>query len=237
MTFIEKLEPRDIIRQARAKGQSALGEYEAKCFLSCFGIPLNREALVNDANSAAAEAAKIGFPVVLKASGAYLYHKTEVGGVVSNPRTKEQVRKASERLLKISGCDALLVQEMVSGERELVCGLTRVDQFGPCVMFGFGGIFTELVKDAVFRIAPLTSGDAREMVKEIRFQNLTGSFRGQSGVGMDKLSQVLVALGAHELAKKKLHAFNRAQWCEHFPQYPHFVQDILFDEEFFFPCP
>lgn len=185
----------DIIRKARARNQSALSEYDAKCFLSCFGIPVNREALANDSDSAAAEAAKIGFPVVLKASGANLFHKTEVGGIVLNLRTEDQVREASERLLKIDGCDALLVQEMVSGVRELVCGLTRVDQFGPCVMFGFGGIFTELVKDAVFRIAPLTSGDAHEMVKEIRTQKLIGSFRGQLGVDMDELSQVLVALG------------------------------------------
>ena len=195
MTTMEKLEPMDIIRKARARNQSALSEYDAKCFLSCFGIPVNREALANDSDSAAAEAAKIGFPVVLKASGANLFHKTEVGGIVLNLRTEDQVREASERLLKIDGCDALLVQEMVSGVRELVCGLTRVDQFGPCVMFGFGGIFTELVKDAVFRIAPLTSGDAHEMVKEIRTQKLIGSFRGQLGVDMDELSQVLVALG------------------------------------------
>jgi acetate---CoA ligase (ADP-forming) len=195
MTIMEKSEPMDIINKARASVQSVLSEYDAKRFLSCFGIPVNREAIALDTDSAAAEAAKIGFPVVLKASGANLFHKTEVGGIVLNLRTEDQVREASERLLKIDGCDALLVQEMVSGVRELVCGLTRVDQFGPCVMFGFGGIFTELIKDAVFRIAPLTSGDAHEMVKEIRTQKLIGSFRGQLGVDMDELSQVLVAIG------------------------------------------
>jgi acyl-CoA synthetase (NDP forming) len=194
MTTMEKLEPMDIIRKARAKNQSTLSEYDAKCFLSRFGIPVNREALANDADSAAAEAVKIGFPVVLKASGSNLFHKTEVGGVVLNLRTQEQVREASERLLKIDGCDALLVQEMVNGVRELVCGLTRVDQFGPCIMFGVGGIFTEVIKDAVFRIAPLTLGDARKMVKEIRTQKFIDSFRGQYGVDISELSQILVAL-------------------------------------------
>jgi acyl-CoA synthetase (NDP forming) len=195
MTTMKKLEPMDIIKKARERGQSVLGEYDAKHFLSCFGIPGNREALAHDADSAAAEAAKIGFPVVLKALGANLFHKTEVGGVALNLRTQEQVRETSERLLRIDGCDALLVQEMVSGERELVCGLTRVDPFGPCVMFGFGGIFTELIKDAVFRIAPLTPEDARKMVKEIRTQKLMGPFRGQHDVDIDELSRVLVALG------------------------------------------
>lgn len=195
MTTMEKLEPMDIIKKARARNQSALSEYDAKCFLSCFGIPVNREALALDADSAAAGAAKIGFPVVLKASGANLFHKTEVGGIVLNLRTQDQVREASERLLKIDGCDALLVQETVDGLRELVCGLTRVDRFGPCVMFGFGGIFTELIKDAVFRIAPLGLGDARKMVKEIRTQKLIDSFRGQYSADMNELSQVLVTLG------------------------------------------
>ena len=195
MTIMKKLEPMDIIKKARARNQSALSEYDAKRFLSFFGIPVNREVLALDADSAAAEAAKMGFPVVLKASGANLFHKTEVGGIVLNLRTEGQVREASERLLKIDGCDALLVQETVSGLRELVCGLTRVDPFGPCVMFGFGGIFTELIKDAVFRIAPLTLEDARKMVKEIRTQKLIDSFRGQYGADMNDLSQVLVALG------------------------------------------
>lgn len=195
MTTMEKLEPMDIIRKAREKGQSVLNEHDAKRFLSCFGVPINREALALDADSAAVKAEEIGFPVVLKAIGANLFHKTEVGGVVLNLRTKAQVRETSERLLKIDGCDELLVQEMISGVRELVCGLTRVDQFGPCVMFGVGGIFTELIKDAVFRIAPLTLGEARKMVKEIRTQELIGSFRGQYGVDIGELSQILVALG------------------------------------------
>jgi acyl-CoA synthetase (NDP forming) len=192
---MEKIEPIDLIKKALKRDQPVLNEYESKCFLSCFGIPINREALAHSADEAAAEAAKIGIPVVLKASGANLFHKTEVGGVVLNLRTEDQVREASERLLKIDGCETLLVQEMVDGVRELVCGLTRVDQFGPCVMFGFGGIFTELIGDAVFRVAPLTFGDAHEMVKEIKTQKLTDSFRGQPGVDMDELSKVLVAIG------------------------------------------
>jgi len=187
--------PANIIKEALARGQSALSEYDAKRFLACFGIPANREAVAHSADSAAAAAAKIGFPVVLKACGAKLFHKTEVGGVVLNPKTVEEVHEASGRLLKIDGCEALLVQEMVSGDRELVCGLTRDDQFGPCVMFGFGGIFAELINDAVFRMAPLTPGDARAMVKELRTQKLTDSFRGQAAADVEVLSKILVGLG------------------------------------------
>ena len=192
---MKNIEATGIIEKALTDGQRALNEYDAKRFLSCFGIPVNREAIAQSVDSAASEAVKIGFPVVLKACGTHLFHKTEVGGVVLNLRTAEQVREAGERLMKIDGCQALLVQEMISGERELVCGFTRDEQFGPCVMFGFGGIFTELINDAVFRVAPLTTGDVFEMVRELRTQKLTDAFRGQAGVDMDMLSKVLVALG------------------------------------------
>ena len=185
----------DLIKEALARGQSALSEYDSKRFLSSFGIPVIREAIAPDADSAAAEATKIGFPVVLKVSGENLLHKTEVGGVVLNLRSEEEVREESGPLLKIQGCETLLVQEMVKGDRELVCGLTRDAQFGPCVMFGLGGILTELLEEVVFRIAPLTPWDAHEMIKEIRGGKIIEPFRGEPGVDMDVLAQILVALG------------------------------------------
>jgi succinyl-CoA synthetase beta subunit len=191
----ETRNPMDLIKEALARNQSALSEYDSKRFLSSFGIPVIREAVAHNADSAAAEAMKIGFPVVLKASGEKLLHKTEVGGVVLNIRGQEEVKEEGRRLLEIQGCEALLVQEMVKGDRELVCGLTRDVQFGPCVMFGLGGILTEVLEDVVFRIAPLTPRDAREMVKEIRSTKIIEPFRGEPAVDMDVLANVLVALG------------------------------------------
>jgi acetyl-CoA synthetase (ADP-forming) len=191
----EMRNPMNLIEEALVRGQSALSEYDSKRFLSSFGIPVIREAVTPNADSAAAEALKIGFPVVLKAYGENLFHKTEVGGVVLNLRSEEDVKEESRRLLRIQGCEALLVQEMIKGDRELVCGMTRDAQFGPCVMFGLGGILTELLRDVVFRIAPLTPRDAREMVKEIRARKIIEPFRGEPGVDMDVLAQTLVALG------------------------------------------
>jgi acetyl-CoA synthetase (ADP-forming) len=185
----------NLIQEALAKGQSALNEYDSKRFLSCFGITVCQETFVSDADSAATEAAKIGFPVVLKACGTHLTHKTEAGGVVLNLRGKGEVKKEGKRLLKIHGCEALLVQEMVLGQRELVCGLTRDSQLGPCVMFGLGGVLTEVLEDVVFRIAPLTSWDAREMIQEIRGRKILESFRGEDAVDLEVLSQALVTLG------------------------------------------
>ncbi len=198
----------DIIKRALSAGQAALNEYDSKRFLSSFGIPVCREAIASDAGSAAAEAVKIGFPVVLKASGQGLLHKTEAGGVVLNITSEGEVSRESHRLLQIKGTEALLVQEMVKGNRELVCGLTRDPEFGPCVMFGIGGVLTEVFQDVVFRVAPLTPGDAREMVQEIGNRRILEPFRGQPAVDVDALCQVLVALGEIGLQYGEVHTID-----------------------------
>jgi acetate---CoA ligase (ADP-forming) subunit beta len=185
----------DLVQAALARGQAALGEYESKQLLAGFGIPVTREILTRDARTAAQAAAELGFPVVLKASGPELLHKTEVEGVSLNLRTTEDVEREAERLLRIAGCEALLVQEMVKGGRELVCGLISDPLFGPCVMFGIGGILTEVLKDTAFRLAPLSASDAREMMLEIRTRKIIEPFRGEAAVDQSVLAQILVALG------------------------------------------
>ena len=184
----------DIIEEALSKGQKALNEYDAKRFCSSSSIPVCREAMANGADSAAKEAVRIGFPVVLKASGKELLHKTEVGGISLNLKSQEEVKQESERLLRIPGSEAVLVQEMVKGERELVCGLVRDGHFGPCVMFGLGGIMTEVFQDIVFRVAPLTTQDAREMVQEIRGYPLLRGVRGQRAVDIEGIIDTLLRI-------------------------------------------
>ncbi|TES88445.1 MAG: hypothetical protein E3J93_02800, partial [Dehalococcoidia bacterium] len=184
----------NIIEEAMHKGQNALNEYDAKRFCASFAIPVCHEAIAHDADSAVKEAVKIGFPVVLKASGEKLFHKTEVGGIALNLKNQAEVKQESERLLRIPGSEAVLVQEMVKGERELVCGLVRDAHFGPCVMFGLGGILTEIFQDIVFRVAPLTIQDAREMVQEIQHKKLLEPFRGEAAVDIEALAQILVTL-------------------------------------------
>ena len=185
----------NIIEEALSKGQNALNEYDAKRLCTSFGIPACGETIVHDSDSAVKEAVNTGFPVVLKASGKELFHKTEVGGIALNLNSQEDVRRESERLLQIPGSDAVLVQEMVKGERELVCGLVRDAHFGPCVMFGLGGIMTEILRDIVFRVVPLTINDAREMVQEIEHKKLLEPFRGEAAVDIEALAQILVTLG------------------------------------------
>lgn len=198
----------NLLEEALGKGQSALNEYQAKQFLANFGIPTCREALARDSEQAVAEAARIGFPVVLKAAGATLLHKTEVGGVALNLKSPAEVKEQANRLLKIPGCETLLVQEMIQGDRELVCGLTRDAQLGPCVMFGLGGILTEVLADTVFRVAPLTHADAVEMLGEIRGVKILGPFRGQQPADKAALAKILVALGTISLQHEAIRAID-----------------------------
>jgi acyl-CoA synthetase (NDP forming) len=182
----------DLIRRALANGLPALGEFDSKQLLSSYGIPVTRETIAEGPDSAVTEAVKLGFPIVLKASGRSLFHKTEVEGVALNLRNESDVRQAAEELLSIQGCEALLVQEMVKGSREWVCGLKRDDQFKVCVMFGLGGVFTEVLDDVTFRIAPITLWDAEEMMTEVRCRKLLQPFRGQPAVNRRAVAQALV---------------------------------------------
>lgn len=188
-------DPKSLIQTALSEGRKALNEYEAKLFLSAFGIPVCREVLAANIDAAAAEASRMGFPVVLKASGEKLMHKTEAGGVVLNVKNEEEIRSEGKQLLTIPGCESLLVQEMVTGARELVCGLTRDPSFGPSVMFGLGGILTETLKDTVFRIAPLSRYDTQDMMSGIRAHSILQAFRGEAAVDVDLLAKILIAVG------------------------------------------
>ncbi len=188
-------EAEQLIQKASAEGAKSLSERDSKRFLSCFGIPVSRDVFVTDGNSAVAAAEGIGYPVALKAVGARLTHKTEVGGVVLHVKTATEIRTEADRLLKIPGCEALLVSEMVGGARELVCGLTRDPSFGPAVMFGLGGILTEILKDTVFRIAPLTEAEALAMLADIRAVKILDAFRGEAAADRRELANILMAIG------------------------------------------
>jgi len=91
--------------------------------------------------------------------------------------------------------NAVLVQEMIRCKRELAMGLTRDPQFGPCVMFGLGGIFTEILKDVSFRVAPLAKQDALAMMQEIRGRKILGAIRGMAAVDLDLLAEILATIG------------------------------------------
>jgi acetate---CoA ligase (ADP-forming) subunit beta len=187
----------DLIRPALDRGQPALSEYESKKLLSLYGIPVAREKLSRSADEAVSAAADIGFPVVLKACSPELMHKSERGCIELNLRSEGDVRKAYGRIISSVDLEleGVLVQEMVSGQRELVVGLTRDPQFGPCVMLGIGGMMTEVFEDIAFRMAPFGKIEAKDMSEALRFKVILGAFRGQKPVDMDMLCRTLIAVG------------------------------------------
>jgi len=137
-------------------------------------------------------------PVVVKLCGAAIAHKTERGLVRLGLRGPDEVREAAVALLDAAtaedGAVGLLVAPQVKGARELIAGVHRDDQFGPCVMVGVGGVLAEVFGDVAFRLAPLEPVDADDMLDDLRAAALLGPFRGEPPVDRDALVGLLVGL-------------------------------------------
>jgi len=184
----------------RADGEHTLSEHASKALLAGYGVPVARDALAADAAAAALAAAEIGFPVALKLCGDAITHKTERNLVRLALADGGAVRAAAGELLALGrsedGAVALLVTEMVRGRRELIAGVVRDPQFGPCVMLGVGGILAEAVGDVVFAAAPLSAAEARRMVGGLGAgRRFLEAFRGEPAVEADALAAILVGLG------------------------------------------
>ncbi len=108
-----------------------------------------------------------------------------------------RIRKTCQKksLKKLGDNGGLIIQEMINGKRELVVGMNRDGQFGTCVMFGLGGIFTEVLNDVTFRKAPLSRKDADDMIKEIRGHRLLKSIRGFPAVDQEAIIDILITIG------------------------------------------
>ena len=175
-----------------------LSEFDSKALLRAYGVPTVEESLAADPEEAVRCARSLGWPVAVKLCATGLAHKTERNLVRLSIADESGVREAAIDLLARRDAtehDAgLLVQRMASGRRELILGLVRDRQFGPCVMLGLGGILAEAVRDVVFRVAPLARIDALEMIDDLRTADLLGAFRGEPAVDREALSGALEAL-------------------------------------------
>ena len=139
----------------------------------------------------------MGFPVVLKGLLPGQVHKTESGLVRLRIATPPELEKAFGDLRsRMKGGGRIVVQRHLEADYELIAGFLRDDQFGPCVMFGLGGIFSELEKDVVFALAPLSRDDATALIRRIRGRKLLEGFRGMAPLNEDVMADILVSLGA-----------------------------------------
>lgn len=177
---------RGVVERARAAGVEQLSGPDALEVFQAYGIPTLESRLATTPEEAAAAAEAIGLPVVLKIESPEVVHKTDVGGVVVDVRTVEEVRSAFEEMVarvksEVAGATVrgVLVQSYVRGGRETIIGATTDPKFGPLLMFGLGGIHVEALKDVVFRVNPVTDVDAREMVRSIRGYPVLEGLRGE----------------------------------------------------------
>lgn len=177
-----------------------LAEDESGALLAAHGVPVAPTTRAADPSAAAAAADTIGYPVVAKLVGDAIAHKTERGLVRLGLADADAVRAAAADLLASArpedGPVAVLLAPMLRGTRELVAGLVRDPQFGPCVMVGFGGVLAEAVADVAFVPVPLDAVDAAEAIESLTTRALLGPVRGEPPVDRDALAAVLLGLGA-----------------------------------------
>jgi len=187
---------KDILERAKREGRRTLSEAESKTVLSAYGIPVVKERVVKSSEEVLQAAADFGYPVVLKGLGTKLTHKTERNLVHVNLQSEEGVRRAAQKIAESAGEDleGFLLQPLVKGKRELVAGLFHEPNFGPVVMLGIGGIFTEALGDVSFRLVPTTSADILSMLDELKSSVLLGPFRGESAVIKEDVIRVIQGL-------------------------------------------
>jgi len=190
-----------IIESAFSEGRSFLYEYESKNILAKVGMSIAKSILAESDEEVISTAKNIGFPVVLKIVSPQILHKSDVGGVLLDIKNEREVINGYNNILntikskmpkaKIKG---ILVQEMVPSSTEVIIGAIRDPQFGPTIMFGLGGIMTEIIRDVTFRIAPLTRNDAEDMIKGIKSYRILEGFRGLPKADITALLDILMIL-------------------------------------------
>jgi len=189
----------EIFEKVRREGRKFLLEPEAKEVCMEYGIPVTRFRVAETVEEAVQIAGEIGYPVVLKIVSPDIIHKSDVGGVMLNLKSPEEVRGAYQTIMenvkrhkpdaRITG---VIVQEMAQPSTEVIVGAIKDPQFGQTLMFGLGGIFVEVLKDVTFRVAPITELDAREMITEVRAYPILKGYRGRPPADIDAIVGILL---------------------------------------------
>lgn len=185
----------EILRKVMETGETLLLEDEAKGVLESSGIATAKCLRVTSPEEAAREAEKMSFPVVLKVCSRKISHKSDIGGVALNLASQEEVARAYERLLAAGRRHdpeaGLVLQKMAGPGRELIVGVTVDIHFGPVIMLGMGGIFTEILDDTTCRLLPITPDDARDMAASLRGYPVLSGARGQAPADLEAVQDLL----------------------------------------------
>lgn len=191
----------EIFKKAISENRDQLTTKESIEVLSLYNIRTTKSGFATSEDEAAKVGNQIGYPVVMKMTSKKTSHKTDVGGVIINIKSEEQLRKEYKALIErlkeknlLDGLEGVIIQEMVKGQRELVCGIATDVQFGHQIMFGFGGVFVEVMKDVSFRLLPITDIEAKEMIRETKTFKLLEGARGTKKANMNQIEEILQRL-------------------------------------------
>jgi len=187
-----------ILETILSQGRTVLLEPEAYEVLSSYSIPVPKYQVVTSIKEAEMASEKIGYPLVLKIVSPDIIHKSDVGGVKVDVRDVEQLRSSFDSLMadvrqkapnaRIVG---VLVKEMAPKSVEVVVGMLRDPTFGPTVMFGLGGVLIEIMKDVVFRIAPVSREEALGMIVKVKGYPLLSGFRGSKPLDVEAVADLI----------------------------------------------
>ena len=187
-----------IIQNSRGNPK-VITEDSAKEILSQYSINVPPFALVTSSDEAISKARDIGFPLVAKIVSPEILHKTDVGGVKVGLNSEQQVKASFEemyfRLKEKYDVTGVLLEKMVPAGVEIIVGLQNDSQFGPCIMVGLGGIYTELFKDVSFRVLPINKFDALEMLESLKGKSILKGFRGSKPIDLEMLATAIVNIG------------------------------------------
>jgi acetyltransferase len=197
----DKERAEQIISRCMDTGKYYLGEVDAMELLGCYGFHTLPAMVASTVKEAVEYAEQIGFPVALKIVSPQIIHKTDAGGVEIQLQDSDSVRGAFETIVRKAGAfapdvviDGVLVQKMAPKGEEVIIGASKSPGFGHLLMFGLGGIFVEVFKDVVFRLAPIGRNEARRMIRGIRGYSILSGVRGRPARDEEALEKVLVSL-------------------------------------------
>lgn len=198
---VDRVKAEALMKAALEEGRDQLTTRESMEVLQAYGVRVCQSGFAHDIEEAVALANTMGYPVVMKMTSKTTSHKTDVGGVRVNIQSEEALREEYADLIEklrerdlLDGLEGVIIQEMVKGNREMVCGIATDPQFGPMMMFGLGGVFIEVMKDVTFRMAPLTDQDAMEMITGVKAYGLLQGARGTTPAQLPQLQECLLRL-------------------------------------------
>jgi 4-hydroxybutyryl-CoA synthetase (ADP-forming) len=183
---VDKSKVRQVFDEVRAQSRTTLLEEEGYKVLEAYGFSIPKKHLAQNEEECIKAVQEIGYPVVMKIASPEIVHKSDAGGVKIGLKNEDEIRQAFRTIISNAKkykpdakIDGILVQEMIKSGKETILGAKFDPILGPLIMFGLGGIYVEVLKDVVFRLAPLEEREATRMIESVKTINLLKGVRGE----------------------------------------------------------